>query len=155
MAVRDALNGMVRPASFERPRGPETIPGIGPLTATAMVAAVGDGSAFHKGRELAAWLGLVPRQHTTGGRPRLLGIGKHGDRYLRTLLIRGGRAAPKHDERRARWALSVEQRRCRNIAAVALANKNARIAWALLRNETEFDAGHVATGARRTARQAA
>ena len=137
----------------------QTIPGIGPLTATAMVAAVGDGGAFHKGRELAAWLGLVPRQHTTGGRPRLLGISKHGDRYLRTLLIHGGRAAlraaPKHDDRRARWALSVEKRRCRNIAAVALANKNARIAWALLRNETEFDAGHVATGARRTARQAA
>ena len=124
-----------------------TIPGIGEKTATALVAAVGDASQFRNGRELAAWLGLVPRQHTTGGRPRLLGISKRGDRYLRTLLIHGGRAAlqqaPRHSDRRSAWVLGVAERRNRNVAAVALANKNARAAWALLRGEGDYDAEHV------------
>ena len=119
------------------------IPGIGPLTATALVAAVGDASAFKNGRELAAWLGLVPRQYSTGGRPRLLGISKRGDRYLRCLLIHGARAAllqaGRHQDRRSRWIKVVEERRGKNVAAVALANKNARTAWAVLAKATDFD----------------
>src|SRR5207344_1706210 len=96
---------------------------------------IGDVSNFSNGRHLAAWLGLVPRQHTTGGKPRLLGISKRGDRYLRTLLIHGARAAlrgaPKRDDRCSRWVLALERRRGRNIAIVALANKMARTVWAL------------------------
>ena len=109
-----------------------TIPGIGEKTATALVAAVGDASVFRNGREMAAWLGLVPRQRSTGGRQILLGISKRGDRYLRTLLIHGARsallAAVRRADRRSRWALSVKDRRGSNVAAVALANKNARTA---------------------------
>ena len=121
------------------------IPGIGPLTATALVAAVGDATEFHNGREMAAWLGLVPRQRTTGGRPRLLGISRRGNRPLRTLLIHGARsalrAAHRREDRRSRWAVGVEGRRRRNVAAVALANKNARTAWPILTRETCFEAG--------------
>jgi transposase len=124
----------------------ETIPGIGPLTSTALVAAVGDAAEFRNGRELAAWLGIVPRQHSTGGRPRLLGISKRGDRYLRYLLIHGARsallAAGRRPDQRSRWAVEVEKRRGRNIAAVALANKNARTAWAVLTREASFDANY-------------
>ncbi len=112
------------------------IPGIGPMIATALVAAVGDPSVFKNGREMAAWLGLVPRQHSTGGKDRLLGISKRGDVYLRTLLIHGARAAirvaDKKEDWRSRWMLDVMARRGENIAAVALANKNVRIAWALI-----------------------
>jgi len=119
-----------------------TIPGVGLLTATAMVAAIGDIRAFKSGRELAAWLGLVPRQHSTGGKPTLLGISKRGDSYLRTLLIHGGRTvvrvAEKHNDRRNQWVSQLEQRRGKNISAVAVANKNARIAWALLSNNTSY-----------------
>ena len=129
----------------------EGIPGIGPLTATALAAAVGDASSFRNGRELAAWLGLVPRQHSTGGRARLLGIGKRGDRYVRCLLIHGARAAlqwaGRRDDRRSEWAASVEGRRGRNIAAVALANKNARTAWAVLAGGSEFDFDHLGKAA--------
>ena len=123
-----------------------SIPGIGEKTATALVAAVGDASQFRNGRELAAWLGLVPRQHTTGGRPRLLGISKRGDRYLRTLLIHGARSAlqqaPRRPDGRSRWAVGVKGRRGQNVAAVALANKNARTAWAVLRHARDYDAEH-------------
>jgi transposase len=112
------------------------IPGIGPMIATALVAAVGDPSVFKNGREMAAWLGLVPRQHSTGGKDRLLGISKRGDVYLRTLLIHGARSAIRvadtKEDWRSRWMLDVMTRRGENIAAVALANKNVRIAWALL-----------------------
>lgn len=112
------------------------IPGIGPMIATALVAAVGDPSVFKNGREMAAWIGLVPRQHSTGGKDRLLGISKRGDVYLRTLLIHGARAAVRVADRkedwRSRWMVGVTARRGENIAAVALANKNVRIAWALL-----------------------
>ena len=129
----------------------EAIPGIGPLTATALVAAVGDASVFQNGRELAAYLGLVPRQHSTGGRPRLLGISKRGDRYIRCLLIHGARAAlqqaGRHQDRRSRWALEVEERRGKNVAAVALANKNARTVWAVLAKATDFDREHVGRAA--------
>jgi transposase len=116
--------------------------GIGPVVATALVAAIGNAKEFVNGRHLAAWLGLVPRQHSTGGKERLLGISKRGDRYLRTLLIHGARATVHHARRktdaRSRWILSLEHRRGKNIAAVAIANKNARIAWALLTSEAEY-----------------
>jgi transposase len=118
-----------------------SIPGIGPLSATALVGAV-RASDFRNGRDLAAWAGLVPRQHSTGGQPRLLGISKRGDRYLRMLLIHGARsalqAAHKRDDRLSRWAVELERRRGRNIATVALANKNARIAWAVMAHEQSF-----------------
>ena len=127
------------------------IPGIGVLTATALVAAVGDAGEFRNGREMAAWLGLVPRQRSTGGRPTLLGISKRGDRYLRTLLIHGARAslrvAPRRTDRRSRWAVATRDRRGGNIAAVALANKNARTAWAVLARGAAFDAEHAGRAA--------
>lgn len=121
-----------------------TIPGVGLLSATALVAAIGDIGAFKNGRELAAWLGLVPRQHSTGGKPTLMGISKRGDSYLRTLLIHGGRTvvrvASKYTDRKNRWVSELDQRRGKNISAVAVANKNARIAWALLSNKTTYQA---------------
>jgi transposase len=114
----------------------QTIPGIGPLTASALVSAVGDGRQFKNGRQLAAWAGLVPAQDSSGGKPRLLGISKHGDTYLRTLLIHGGRAVERtcatKTDTRSRWLRELGSRRHKNIAAVAQANRNARIAWALL-----------------------
>jgi transposase len=113
-----------------------TIPGIGPLTATALVAAVSDATHFKNGRQFAAWIGLVPRQHSTGGKARLLGISKRGDVYLRTLLIHGARATLRwiglKTDRRSQWGRALIERRGKNKAAVALANKNARIAWVLL-----------------------
>jgi transposase len=119
-----------------------TIPGVGLLTATALIAAIGDISAFKSGRELAAWLGLVPRQHSTGGKQTLLGISKRGDTYLRTLLIHGGRAvvrvAHKHQDKRNQWVGEIKQRRGENISNVAVANKNARIAWALLTKKQDY-----------------
>jgi transposase len=124
-----------------------SIPGIGLLSATALVAAIGDVSAFASGRELAAWLGLVPRQHSTGGKPTLMGISKRGDTYLRTLLIHGGRTnvrvAHQHQDRRHRWISDLVQRRGKNVSAVAVANKNARIAWALLTHKTRYQASAV------------
>jgi hypothetical protein len=113
--------------------------GIGVLTATALVGAIGDGRVFRRGRELAAWLGLVPRQYSSGGKPRLLGISKRGDVYLRTLLIHGARAVVHHAARKndplSQWVNRLHQRRGANVAAVAVANKNARMAWALLRKQ--------------------
>jgi transposase len=121
-----------------------SIPGVGLLSATAMVAAIGDISTFKNGRELAAWLGLVPRQHSTGGKPTLLGISKRGDTYLRTLLIHGGRTvvrvANKHQDKRSTWVMKLKERRGKNISAVAVANKNARVAWALLSHKTTYQA---------------
>jgi len=118
------------------------IPGFGPMSATALVAAVADASVFKSGREMAAWLGLVPRQYSTGGKPKLLGISKRGDVYLRKLLVHGARAAlrvaDKKQDRRSRWAVEVADRRGHNIAAVALANKNVRTAWALLSKGEEY-----------------
>jgi transposase len=112
------------------------IEGIGPITASALVAAVGDAAQFSCGRDLAAWVGLVPRQHSSGGKQCLGHITKGGDTYLRTLLIHGARAAlnasAKKTDSRSRWAQTLATRRNRNIATVALANKNARIAWAVL-----------------------
>jgi len=119
-----------------------TIPGVGPMTATALAAAVSDARAFANGREMSAWLGLVPRQHSTGGKAKLLGISKRGDVYLRKLLIHGARAALRFADRkqdwRSRWVVEVESRRGRNIAAVALANKMARTAWVLLSKKEAY-----------------
>lgn len=117
------------------------IPGIGPVTATAIVAAVGDARQFKNGRQLAAWLGIVPRQHSTGGKATLLGISKRGDAYLRTLLIHGARAIVRIAERRPEadpWLREMLARRHKNVVAVALANKNARTIWALLAYEREY-----------------
>src|SRR5215471_4734716 len=118
------------------------VEGIGPVVATALVAAVGSAKEFTNGRHLAAWLGLVPRQCSSGGKERLLGISKRGDRYLRALLIHGARATVHHARRktdaRSRWIMSLEQRRGKNIATVAIANKNARIAWALLTSDAQY-----------------
>ena len=112
------------------------IEGIGPITATALVAAVGDQSCFENGRQFAAWLGLVPKQRSSGGKSRLFGISKRGDRYLRTLLIHGaravlGKAGGKQDARSV-WINRMRERRHPNVVAVALANKNARIVWSIL-----------------------
>jgi transposase len=117
------------------------IEGIGPISASALVAAVGDAKQFSSGRDMAAWMGLVPSQHSSGGKERLGHISKRGDTYLRTLFIHGARAAlnscANKPDRRSQWAQALAARRNRNIATVALANKNARIAWAVLsRTET-------------------
>ena len=120
------------------------IPGIGVLNATALVAAVGNGATFDKGRDMAAWLGLVPRQFSTGGKQRLLGISKRGNKYLRTLLIHGARAALPHlaarDNTLGVWLRELLARAHRNVAVVALANKLARIAWAVLTGERRYAA---------------
>lgn len=112
------------------------IPGVGPVTATALVAAIGNGAAFRKGRDFAAWLGVVPREYSTGGRQKLLGISKHGNPYLRRLFIQGARAVLQHARKQApglsAWLAQLTARTHRNVAAVALANKLARIAWAIL-----------------------
>ena len=118
------------------------VPGIGPITASALVASVGDAKNFANGRQMAAWLGLVPRQHSSGGKPALLGISKRGDSYLRTLLVHGARSVVRYAEGKtnpaADWLKSLLTRRNTNVAVVALANKNARIAWALLAHDREF-----------------
>jgi transposase len=122
----------------------QAIPGIGPLTASALVASVGDAKLFHNGRQFAAWLGLVPRQSCTGGKTTLLGISKRGDMYLRTLLIHGARSVlrhlKRHPDRADGWLARVAARRNPNIAAVALANKNARTVWALLAHGRDYQA---------------
>jgi len=118
------------------------IPGIGPITATALIATIGDARQFENGRQLAAWLGIVPKQHSTGGKARLLGISKRGDRYLRTLLIHGARAVIRIADRKAEaeaWIKRLLERRHKNVAAVALANKNARIIWALLARDRDYE----------------
>lgn len=126
-----------------------SIPGVGPLNATALVAAVGRAEAFDQARDLGAWLGLVPRQHTTGGKPRLLGISKRGNTYLRTLLIHGARAAlpslAKADTALGAWLRGLQARCHPNTVVVALANKLARIAWVLMRRETVFSTQRAAT----------
>ncbi|MCF6432113.1 IS110 family transposase [Leisingera sp. MMG026] len=118
------------------------IEGVGPITTTALVAAVGDKSCFKNGRQFAAWLGLVPKQRSSGGKARLFGISKRGDRYLRTLLIHGarvvlGKAAGKTDPR-SQWIARMRERRHPNVVSVALANKNARIVWSLLARDQNY-----------------
>jgi transposase len=108
------------------------IPGIGPITATALTATVGDATVFESGRHLAAWLGLVPRQNSSGGRERLGGISKAGDGYLRRLLVHGARAVMRWHGKTSPWLAGLLTRRPFNVAVVALANKLARIAWAVM-----------------------
>lgn len=119
-----------------------SIPGVGAITASALVASIGDAKCFKDGRQLAAWLGLVPRQHSSGGKQTLLGISKRGDAYLRTLLVHGARSVIRVAQQKAdhagSWLSKLLERRSTNIAAIALANKNARVAWALLAHDTEY-----------------
>lgn len=127
----------------DRARRLTSIPGIGALNATALVAAVGDAATFDKARDLAAWLGLVPRQATTGGRPKLLGITKRGSRYLRKMLIQGARSAmpslAKSDTAVGEWLRGLLARAHSNVAVVALAAKMARTVWALLRRDQTYN----------------
>lgn len=120
----------------------ETVRGVGPLIATAVLASAGDANDFNNGRQFAAWLGLVPRQHSSGGKPRLLGITQRGDKYLRMLLVHGARAvvsqASRRDDRFSQWIQQVKARRGMNIAVVAVANKTARVLWALLAREADY-----------------
>ena len=119
------------------------IPGVGVLTASALVASIGDARCFKNGRELAAWLGLVPRQHSSGGKPLLLGISKRGDAYLRTLMVHGARSAVRVAANKQTptdsWTNELSTRRHMNVVSVARANKNARIAWALLAHKRNYD----------------
>ena len=136
----------------EASRKLEDIPGVGPITASAFVATLGDAKTFDNGRQVSAWVGIVPRQHSSGGKANLLGISKRGDTYLRTLLIHGARAVVQACERKqakqealsqeAAWLTELVKRRNKNVAAVALANKNARIMWALLAHDREFRADY-------------
>ncbi len=122
------------------------IPGIGVFSATALVATAGDATVFKNGRQFAAWLGLVPKQHSSGGRIRLAGISKRGDRYLRTLLIQGAHAVLRHRSPGADvWLDHLVQRRHPNVAAVAIANKNARLAWALLAHQRQYQSDFVSS----------
>jgi len=118
------------------------VEGIGPVTATAVVAAISDGHAFRNGRQFAAWLGLVPRQHSSGGKTQLLGISKRGDPYLRTLLVHGARSvvyrAKAKTDYRSRWINDKQQRLGTARACVALANKNARILWSLIAKQQAY-----------------
>jgi transposase len=118
------------------------IPGIGPITATALIAAIGNGGAFRKGRQFAAWMGVVPREHSTGGKQKLLGISKHGNSYLRKLFIQGARAVLQQRTKQApglnEWLAQLAGRAHNNVVAVALANKLARIAWAVLAKEEQY-----------------
>jgi transposase len=120
------------------------IPGIGPLVATAIVAAIGNGAAFRKGREFAAWMGLVPKQYSTGGKAKLAGISKRGNLYLRKILIHGARAVVLRSKREriamGAWMTSLETRAPRNVLIVATANKLARIAWAVLATGQDYRA---------------
>jgi len=133
----------------ENSRRLERVPGIGPITASALVASIGTANNFKSGRQVAAWLGLVPAQDSSGGKTKLLGISKHGDVYLRTLLIHGARAVLRqlqhHPDRAHSWLARLVARRNRNVAAVALANKNARIARALLAHQRDFASDYVST----------
>ena len=126
------------------------IPGIGPITASALVASIGDASSFKNGRQLAAWLGLVPRQYSSGGKQTLQGISNRGDTYLRTLLIHGARSAVRvasgKTNQTSLWLVQLMERRHKNVAAVALANKNARIVWALLTHQREYQSDFVLVG---------
>jgi transposase len=119
------------------------IPGVGLLTATAAVAAMGQAKAFRSGREFAAWIGLVPRQTGSGGKVRLLGMSKRGDTYLRTLLIHGARAVLRSTRTPTLWLQQISQRRPPNVVIVALANKIARTIWAVLAHDRVYDKEHV------------
>jgi transposase len=125
------------------------IRGVGPLTASALYALVGDARQYRNGRELAVALGLTPRQHSSGGKEKLLGISKRGDKYVRTLMIHGARSAlrtaPGRTDRISRWALALAERAHPNVATAALANKMSRVAWAMLKHGTNYEPEHAAT----------
>jgi transposase len=131
------------------------VPGIGPLTASAIVASVGDGAQFKSARHFAAWLGLVPRQHSSGDTQRLGGISKRGNHYVRRLLIQGAHSVLRwHQRLGARpqpWLSALAARRCANVTAAALAHKNARVAWALLRHGRAYDPAYTRTPAAQAA----
>lgn len=117
--------------------------GVGPLIATALVATVGNGKQYRKGRDMAAAIGLTPKQHSSGGKDRLLGISKRGDAYLRCLLVHGARSAMRtakdRDDRLSCWITRLQDRRHANVAAVAMANKMARMAWAIMAKDADYD----------------
>ena len=123
--------------SNEVSRRLESIPGVGPIIASALAASITDPEVFKNGRELAAWIGLVPRQNATGGKQRLGKISKQGDQYLRWLLVAGAMSVVRHAKRRGTsnqpWLTDIIARKPTMVAAVALANKNARIVWALMK----------------------
>lgn len=137
--------------SDARSRRLQQIPGVGPISASALAASVGDARQFKDGRQMAAWLGLVPRQHSSGGKSVLLGITKRGDKYLRTLLIHGARAALKSYEknpaRMPQWVQQLLQRKHPNVVCVAMANRTARVAWAMLTRGEDYRPGpqHLST----------
>jgi len=117
--------------------------GVGPLIATAMVATLGDGKQYRKGRDMAAALGLTPKQHSSGGKDKLLGISKRSDFYLRCLIIHGARSAVQtaknKDDRLSRWIVNLQIRRHNNVVVVAMANKMARMAWAMMTKDVDYD----------------
>ena len=128
--------------THEQCRRLATLPGVGPVVATALVAAIDNGQHFASGRALAAWIGLVPRQYTTGGKPRLGGIGRRANHYLRRQLVHGARSVlyriDKKDDRRFKWAQELLSRAGHNKTLVAMANKTARMAWAMLRSGENY-----------------
>jgi transposase len=148
------LDGQIAVVAEENPSAKrlQQLRGVGPLTATALVAMVGDATQYRKGRDMAAALGLTPRQHSSGGKDRLLGISKRGDAYLRCLLIHGARAAIRtnqgKDDRLSRWITNLQARRHANVVVVALANKMARMAWAMISRNIDYDPNLVGVSAR-------
>ena len=117
------------------------IPGVGPVTATALIAAIGNGSTFEKGRDLSAWMGIVPWEYSTGGKQKLLGISKRGNKYLRRLFVQGARSVLQHREKQvpalSRWLAGLLGRTHQKVVIVALANKLVRMSWAVLcKNES-------------------
>ncbi len=139
------LDKQIRIIAQENPTAKrlQQLRGVGPLIATALVATVGDGKQYRKGRDMAAAIGLTPRQHSSGGKDRLLGISKRGDAYLRCLLIHGARSAVRtakdKEDRLSRWIISLQSRRHSNVVAVALANKMARMAWVMMTSDVDYD----------------
>jgi len=140
-----ALNDEVQRVAQEHPAAQrlQVLCGVGPVIATALIASLGDGKAFSKGRDFAVSLGLTPKQHSSGGKDRLLGISKRGDNYLRQLLIHGARAAVRTSKTKEdplnQWIQGLLVRKHYNVVTVALANKTARIAWAIVRKDSEYD----------------
>ena len=121
----------------------QQLKGVGPLIATALVATVGDAKQYRKGRDMAAAIGLTPKQHSSGGKDRLLGISKRGDAYLRCLLVHGARSAVRtakdKDDRLSRWVVSLQSRKHANVVAVAMAKKIARMAWVMMTSDIDYD----------------
>lgn len=147
----ETLNGEIGSIAKSDPLAQrlQQLRGVGPLVATALIATVGSGEQFDKGRQMSASLGLTPRQHSSGGKDRLLGISKRGDAYLRSILIHGARAvvaqAKQKEDRLSRWVTKLAQRTHPNVAAVALANKTVRMAWAMMKHDADYDPEYAAS----------